>query len=193
MHSTCRPIRRRTSSRCWPRTPPSRNSFRSALPPRAQSLKNLRRRTPRTSPAGRRSSRKPASRASERRRARARRLKYDDAADRFALAHQGEGLVDVGKRHRMGNHRIDLDLAIHIPVDDLGYVGAAARAAERGAAPRPPGDKLERPGRDFLTGAGDADDDALAPATMAAFQRRAHQADIADAFERIVGTADLVG
>ncbi|GCC45508.1 hypothetical protein chiPu_0029605, partial [Chiloscyllium punctatum] len=48
----------------------------------------------------------------------------------------------------MGDHRIDLDLSVHVPVDDLRHVGATARAAERGALPDPPGDELERPGRD---------------------------------------------
>src|SRR6202035_4965982 len=41
--------------------------------------------------------------------------------------------------------------------------------------------------------AGDADDDALAPAAMAALQSHAHESDIADAFEGVVGAADLVG
>ncbi len=37
--------------------------------------------------------------------------------------------------------------------------------------------------------AGDADDDALAPAAMAAFQRLAHDVDVADALEREVRAA----
>ena len=41
----------------------------------------------------------------------------------------------------------------------------------------------KRPGRDLLAGAGDADDNALAPAAMAAFERRAHEIDIADALK----------
>src|SRR6185503_1031126 len=68
-------------------------------------------------------------------------------------------------------------------------VGAPARAAEGGAAPHPAGDQLERPRRDFLPRRGDADDDALAPAAVAAFQRLPHGRDIADAFEGKVGAA----
>jgi hypothetical protein len=67
------------------------------------------------------------------------------------------------------------------------------RAAERGAAPHPPGDQLKRSRRDLLPRAGDADDDALPPAAMTAFQRRAHEIDVADAFEGVIGAADLVG
>ena len=44
--------------------------------------------------------------------------------------HQLKTLVDVFERQRVGDHRIDLDLAVHVPVDDLRHVGAAARAAE---------------------------------------------------------------
>jgi hypothetical protein len=82
--------------------------------------------------------------------------------------HQLEALVDVFERHGVGDHRVDLDLALHVPVDDLRHVGAAARAAEGGAHPVAAGDQLERTGGDFLAGAGDADDDRLAPAAMRA-------------------------
>src|SRR6185312_10932320 len=59
-------------------------------------------------------------------------------------------------------------------------------AAERRAAPDPPGDQLERPRADLLPRAGHADDDRLAPALVAALQRRTHHVDVADALERIV-------
>jgi hypothetical protein len=55
-----------------------------------------------------------------------------DTADRFSLMHQIESLVDVGERHHVGDHRVDLDLAVHVPVDDFGHIGAAARATECG-------------------------------------------------------------
>jgi len=41
-------------------------------------------------------------------------------------------------------------------------------------APVAAGDELERTRRDFLAGLGDADDDAGAPAAVAAFERGAH-------------------
>ena len=52
-------------------------------------------------------------------------LKQHDAADAGPRMHQVETLVDLFQRRDMGDHRVDLDLAIHIPVDDLGHVGAA--------------------------------------------------------------------
>src|SRR4029079_18310734 len=83
----------------------------------------------------------------------------------------------------------DVDLAVHVPVDDPRHVGAAARAAERGPAPDAPGDQLERARLDLLAGAGDADDGRLAPAAVAALQRLPHQIDVADTLEAVVGPA----
>jgi hypothetical protein len=40
----------------------------------------------------------------------------------------------------MRDHRVDLDLALHVPVDDFG-TGAAARATER-CLPDPAGNEL---------------------------------------------------
>src|ERR1700728_2555371 len=107
--------------------------------------------------------------------------------------HQVEGLVDVVERQGVGDHGIDFDLSLHVPIDDFRHVRTAARAAEGGAAPHSPGDQLKRPCRDFLTSAGNADNNALAPTAVAALQRRAHQIDVADAFERVIGAADLIG
>jgi hypothetical protein len=41
--------------------------------------------------------------------------------------HQPEPLVDVRQWHGVGDHRIDLDLALHVPIDDFRHVRAAAR------------------------------------------------------------------
>jgi len=60
----------------------------------------------------------------------------------------------------------------------------------RRCAPHPAGHELKRPRRNLLAGAGNADNDALTPAAMAAFQRRAHELHIAYAFEGAVGAAD---
>ena len=46
----------------------------------------------------------------------------DDAPDALALVHQLEPLVDVRQRHGVRDHRIDLDLALHVPVDDFRHV-----------------------------------------------------------------------
>src|SRR6266404_5599861 len=93
----------------------------------------------------------------------------------------------------MGDHRIDLDLALHIPFDDLGHVGAPARAAERGAFPHSSRHQLKRPCRNLRARGRHADDDRLAPTAMAGFQRLPHHRDVAGAVERVIGAADLVG
>src|SRR5262245_65947489 len=89
---------------------------------------------------------------------------HDDAPDALALVHQLESLVDVGQRHGMRDHRIDFDLALHVPVDDFRHVGAPARAAKGRALPDAPGDQLEWAGCDLRAGRRDADDDGWAPA-----------------------------
>src|SRR3546814_1965299 len=87
-----------------------------------------------------------------------------------SLVHEVEALVDVVERQGVGDEVVDVDLALHVPVDDLGHVGAPARAAEGGALPDPSGDELEGTGGDLLAGAGDADDARDAPALVAAPQ-----------------------
>ena len=66
--------------------------------------------------------------------------------------HQIEAFVDIRKRHGVSDHRINLNLAFHVPVDDFRNVGAAAGAAEGGAFPDATGDELEWTGRDFGPG-----------------------------------------
>src|SRR5690606_1078507 len=109
--------------------------------------------------------------------------------DALAGVHQVEGSVDVIEGHGVGDEVVDIDLALHVPVDDPGHVGAAPGAAEGAAPPHPAGDQLERAGGNLLAGAGDADDAALAPALVAAFQGLAHHLDVADALEAVVHPA----
>src|SRR5262249_883546 len=84
----------------------------------------------------------------------------------FSFVHQIEALVDVLQLENMGDHRIDLNLSVHVPVDDLRYIGAAARAAECGALPDSAGHQLEGTGGDFPAGLRDADDDGNSPAAV---------------------------
>src|SRR5687767_14640361 len=116
--------------------------------------------------------------------------------------HEVERRVDVVEAHSVGDQGIDLDLSVHVPVNDAGDVGAAAGAAEGGALPGAAGDELEGAGRYFLARFGDADDDAGAPAAVRAFERLAHHVGIAGAVEAVIGAApgrvdhrldDLVG
>src|SRR5947209_767231 len=76
-------------------------------------------------------------------------LELDDAADRLAFVHQVEPLVDALQRQLVGDQVVDVDLALHVPVDDARHVGATARAAEGRALPGAAGDELERTGRDL--------------------------------------------
>src|SRR3954465_4089263 len=72
--------------------------------------------------------------------------KYDDRTDRLALMHQIETFVDLFQLENMGDHRIDLDFPVHVPVHDLRHVGPAACAAKCRALPDAAGDELEWPG-----------------------------------------------
>src|ERR1700730_6905897 len=100
--------------------------------------------------------------------------------------HQVESLVDVIERHFMRDEIIDVDLAVHVPVDDLRHLGASAHAAECGPLPDASGHQLKRPSADFLARSGHADDDRYAPAAMATFQRLTHEIHVADTFEAIM-------
>ena len=68
----------------------------------------------------------------------------DYRADRFAVVHQIERLVDAIERHLMSDQVVDVDLPLHVPVDDLRYVGAAPRSAERRTFPDSAGNELKR-------------------------------------------------
>src|SRR4051794_33256359 len=97
---------------------------------------------------------------------RLRELIRHDRANAFAPAHKVEPFVDLFEGQHVGDQIIDVDLAIHVPVDDPRHVSAPARAAERGAHPDAAGHELERTGRNLLPAAGHADDDRFAPAAM---------------------------
>src|SRR6201994_479138 len=103
--------------------------------------------------------------------------------------HQIEPLVDLLKLQRVGDHRVDLNFSIQVPVNDLRYVGAAARAAERRALPDTAGDELERSRGDLLAGLCDTDDDRYAPAAVAGLERLAHHVGVAGAVEGEVRAA----
>jgi hypothetical protein len=47
--------------------------------------------------------------------------------------HQIEALVDLLELEDVGDHWVDLDLSVHVPVDDFRHIGAAACAAKRGS------------------------------------------------------------
>src|SRR5256885_2223776 len=103
--------------------------------------------------------------------------------------HQVEALVDVLELQGMRDQIVDIDPFLHVPIDDLRHIGPPPRATEGGALPDAAGHQLKRPRADFLPRRGDTDDDADAPAAMAAFQCLPHRLHIADAFEAVIGAA----
>ena len=78
--------------------------------------------------------------------------------------HQVKAFVDLIQGQFVGDHRVDLDLAVHVPIDDLWDVRAALGPAKRGAAPDAACDQLEGTGGNFGTCGRHADDDAFTPA-----------------------------
>src|SRR5256885_10620825 len=82
---------------------------------------------------------------------------HHDRAYGFALVHQVEALVDVGELQLVRDQVVDVDLLLHVPIDDLRHVAPALGAAERGAFPYAAGDELERARLDLLAGPRNAD------------------------------------
>src|SRR6478609_4056874 len=113
----------------------------------------------------------------------------DNGADRFTFMHQIERFVDLVQRQTVGNERIELNFARHRIFYHARQLGAAFDAAKGRTAPDATGDQLERTGFDLLPGSGHADDDAFAPALVAALQRRTHHVDVTDALEAEVDAA----
>src|ERR1700680_4007450 len=103
--------------------------------------------------------------------------------------HEVEPFVDPIERQDVGDKIVNVDLAGHVPIDDLGHIGATPRATEGRALPHPARYQLERPGANLLPRTGDADDDRYAPAPMTALERLAHQVDIAHALEAVIGAS----
>src|ERR1700691_311360 len=114
---------------------------------------------------------------------------HDHAADRFAPGHQIKAFVDLLQLELVGDEVIDIDLLVHVPVDDAGHLRAAATATEGRALPAAASDELERAGRDLLPRGRHSDDRRYAPAAMAALERLAHELRTAHALEAVVGTA----
>src|SRR3546814_6852655 len=97
--------------------------------------------------------------------------------------------IDIIRRQGMGNQVVNIDLAAHIPVADLGHVRPAPRAAKGAPLPYAAGDELERPGGNFLASFGNTDDDAFTPAALAELQSLAHVVRMAAAFETVIRTS----
>src|SRR5258708_2346625 len=112
-----------------------------------------------------------------------------DGANRLALVHEVERVVDLLDRHHVRDEVVDVDLLIHVPVNDLRRVGTAAGASERTPLPHTTGDELEWTGLDLLSGTGDSDDHRHTPAAVATLERLAHELDGAHAREAVIRAA----
>src|SRR6516164_130089 len=114
-----------------------------------------------------------------------RRSECHHRTDRLTFVHELKGVVDLLQWHDVGDEVVNVDLLVHVPLDDLRHVGTAAGTAEGSALPDAPGHQLERPRLDLLPRPGHADDDRDAPAAVTAFERLAHEVDVADALEAV--------
>ena len=68
----------------------------------------------------------------------------------------------------MGYEVIDVDFAIHIPIDNLRHIGSTLGSSKGGALPHPPSNQLKGTGGYLLARAGDANNDAFAPTFVTA-------------------------
>src|SRR6476659_7850742 len=93
-------------------------------------------------------------------------LEGNHGANGFALVHEIESVIDLVERHHVRDEIVDVDLLVHVPVDDLRHVGATTRAAKCRSFPHAARHELERTRLDFLARAGDTDDDRHAPAAV---------------------------
>src|SRR5579872_4333191 len=113
----------------------------------------------------------------------------DHRTNHLALVHEVKGLVDIAQRQDFGDHLVDTDLSLHVAIHVTGQLCASLHASERRSTPDATGDQLERACADFLAGAGNANDDRLSPALVAALERSAHDVDVANTLEGIVRAA----
>ena len=93
----------------------------------------------------------------------------DYRANALARMHEIKPLIDVFQRELVGNQIVYIDLAFHVPIDNLWHVGAPL-PAQSGAPPNPTCDELKRTRSNLLSCAGYTNNDAFAPAFVAAFQ-----------------------
>src|SRR5580658_845849 len=113
----------------------------------------------------------------------------DYASDRGTSMHQIESVIDLIERHLVGDQGVNRYLTVHIPIDNLRHIGTPAGTTERRAFPDAAGYQLKRSRLNLLPGPRNTDDDRHAPAAVTAFERLAHQIDVADALEAVVRAA----
>jgi hypothetical protein len=67
----------------------------------------------------------------------------DDAADAVTSLHVLEGGIDLVERLSVGDELVDLELAGHVVVDEVGKLSAALDTTEGTSLPDTTGDELE--------------------------------------------------
>jgi hypothetical protein len=67
----------------------------------------------------------------------------DDAADAVTSLHVLEGGVDLVERLSVGDELVDLELAGHVVIDEVGKLSAALDTTEGTSLPDTTGDELE--------------------------------------------------
>jgi hypothetical protein len=67
----------------------------------------------------------------------------DDAADAVTSLHVLEGGVDLVEGLSVGDELVDLELAVHVVVDEVGKLSAALDTTESTSLPDATGDELE--------------------------------------------------
>ena len=67
----------------------------------------------------------------------------DDAADAVTSLHVLEGGVDLVERLSVGDELVDLELAVHVVVDEVRELSAALDTTESTSLPDTTGDELE--------------------------------------------------
>ena len=103
--------------------------------------------------------------------------------------HQIKRLINIFELELMGNHRVDFDFSVHIPIDNFRHICAAFGPAESGAFPDAACDELKRAGRDFFARFGHANNNRDAPTTVTRFERVAHHIRIPRAVKCIIRAA----
>src|ERR1700720_1165693 len=91
----------------------------------------------------------------------------DHGTNNLSRMHELEGIVDLVQWQHFADHFVDLDLAAEVAIHVSRQLRTALDAAERRAAPHATGDQLERAGTNFLTRAGNSDDNRFAPSLVA--------------------------
>mmetsp|Transcript_12955 Transcript_12955/g.33758 ORF Transcript_12955/g.33758 Transcript_12955/m.33758 type:complete len:451 (+) Transcript_12955:73-1425(+) len=114
------------------------------------------------------------------------RVHVHHAAQAVARVQQRERIIDLLECAVVCDVLVDLHLAVHVRVHELGDLRARLEAAKGRALPHAPCDELEGAGGDLLTCTSDTDDDGLSPADVAALQCDAHQLRATDALESVV-------